>query len=800
AADVDSSALSARIIAGPVHGSLTVNADGSFSYQGSKDYFGSDSFTYRINDGELNSEVATVSLSITAVNDAPVAADVAVTTLEDTATIIRLIASDVDSAAAQLQFSIQSQPAHGKLARNADGSYSYTPVANYNGADSFTYTVTDGALVSNLATVQIAVAAVNDAPVAQDLAATLAEDGFVVLDIAALASDADGDALNLSVGAAQSGSLIRQADGRYRYTPAANFNGSDSFTYTASDGAATAIGTIRLTITAVNDVPVFTSTPPTRIALGTPAASDSVFLPTNQAGSITANFKLTGRQSTQASEAGYFRVDDAMGRIGNLRPGDVGYAQAALDPLRAITLFNGSAKDGSKAAATLAAGQHVGFYLIQNASLSAWRAQNSANALGKAPLAFFSFQAANPDGLDHLQGSFASGNGNGQLTLQWEDLVFTATGFKSVQTSSAAFTYDANATDVDGDALTYSLGSAPAWASIDSQTGLIRWTATATGDYSFSVIASDGKGGTAMQTFTLTVLGFSVNTAPVARADSVTLDEDTSATFSVLANDTDADGDTLTALLSTAPAHGTLVKNANGSFSYTPDKDWFGTDSFTYVTTDGKATSAPATVTLTVKPVNDAPVAGNASYTVRKDGSLKIDLLGLSSDIDGDCLTVTITNPGKGTLTRNQDGSYTYKPSKGYTGADSFSYTVSDGKLAATGLISLSVRATQGGDDEDGDRSASIIVTSSASADNTRHEGAEQEIRYVVLNSAATAAAPDHDGTSSPLAVNWQGSAASCLTAEAGCNSGSQWLSELLGGSSKDDEDLASKTGLRIKL
>jgi Bacterial Ig domain len=94
---------------------------------------------------------------------------------------------------------------------------------------------------------------------------------------------------------------------------------------------------------------------------------------------------------------------------------------------------------------------------------------------------------------------------------------------------------------------------------------------------------------------------------------------------------------------------------------------------------DGKANSGLATVTLTVKPVNDAPVANNAAYTLQKDGSIKIDLRSLTSDVDGDCLTIAITNPGKGTLTKNADGTYTYRPRPGYSGADSFSYTVSDG-------------------------------------------------------------------------------------------------------------------------
>jgi hypothetical protein len=91
-----------------------------------------------------------------------------------------------------------------------------------------------------------------------------------------------------------------------------------------------------------------------------------------------------------------------------------------------------------------------------------------------------------------------------------------------------------------------------------------------------SVIASDGKGGTT-QAFTLTVKAPVVNTAPVAKADSVTLDEDTTVKINVLANDSDAEGDMLTATLVTGPQHGTLVKNADGSFSYTPTRDWYGT-------------------------------------------------------------------------------------------------------------------------------------------------------------------------------------------------------------------------------
>lgn len=926
AADVDSPVLSAAIVAGPLHGTLTVNANGTFSYQGSKDYFGADSFTYKVSDGQLDSSIATVSLTVTAVNDAPIAADVAITTLEDTAATINLVATDVDSAGTSLVFSIQTQPMHGSLLRNLDGSYSYTQALNYNGADSFTYTVSDGQLTSNVATVRIGITAVNDAPVAQDLALTLAEDGFVVINIAALTSDVDGDALTLTVGSAANGSLTRQADGSHRYAPVANFNGADSISYSTSDGKLSAAGTIRLTITPVNDAPVaandsatvlqgqsvsinvlandsdidslatslrpvvltqpahgtvlvnangtisytptasyagtdsftyatsdgqaqsaaatvsitvtpsapvnhppvYTSTPPTSITLNgsTPVAGDSLFQATGTTGSTAASFTITERGGTYLNEVGYYRVDDSSGRIGTLLPGDVGYAAAALASTRAVTVFGSSTLAGATASATIPAGQYVGFYMIQNASISTWRSGNSANSLSKTPLAFFSFQAANPDNFDHLHASL---DGVGKLTLGWEDLtnggdqdfndiVFTATGFKQpIATPATVLSYAAKATDADGDTITYSLTTAPTGASINAQTGVLSWSPTLAGNYSFSITAADGKGGSTTQAFGLTVKA--ANVAPIAVADSVSTNEDTAIIINVLANDTDANADALTASMLTGPAHGKLVKNADGSFGYTPDKDWFGSDSFTYVASDGKASSNLATVTLTVRSVNDAPVASNASYTVKKDDSIIINLRALASDVDGDTLTITLTNPSKGTLTKNADGTYTYKPNKGYTGNDSFSYTVSDGTLTATGTISLKVGSTTACSSLTPPAvattsSASIVISSSAKATSpTSSAGDDQDIHYVVINSgvqgsavnlATPTSSSNSDGANSnALAINWggNGTAATLAGGSPPPSQSNSWLSQLLADNQTDAPvDLGKTTGLKVKL
>src|SRR5205814_795249 len=135
-----------------------------------------------------------------------------------------------------LTYSPVSGPAHGSLTLNPDGSFTYTPAANYNGPDSFTYRASDGTLFSNTAAVSITVTAVNDAPVANNGSATTAEDTLVSGTV--VATDIDGDALTYAVVTGPSnGSVTLNANGSFTYTPAANYNGPDSFTFHASDGS-----------------------------------------------------------------------------------------------------------------------------------------------------------------------------------------------------------------------------------------------------------------------------------------------------------------------------------------------------------------------------------------------------------------------------------------------------------------------------------------------------------------------------------------------------------------------------------
>jgi VCBS repeat-containing protein len=165
-ADAEGAALAVALVAGPAHGTLALNPDGSFSYTPDADFNGSDSFTYRANDGGLDSNLATVALAVNPVNDAPTAADGGASTDEDTAVAGSVSAGDVDGDS--LAAALVQGPAHGEVALNADGTYVYTPAADYFGADSFTFQVNDGQAVSGIASVSLEIAPVNDAPVAHD--------------------------------------------------------------------------------------------------------------------------------------------------------------------------------------------------------------------------------------------------------------------------------------------------------------------------------------------------------------------------------------------------------------------------------------------------------------------------------------------------------------------------------------------------------------------------------------------------------------------------------------------------------
>ncbi|MDQ3177296.1 MAG: PKD domain-containing protein, partial [Actinomycetota bacterium] len=231
----------------PLHGTY----DGT-TYTPEANYFGPDSFTYTATDPDGESDDGLVSITVSPVNDSPTAANDAYAIDEDTTLSIPapgLLANDSDVDGDALSTVAVAGPTHGTLTYDGGGAFTYVPALNFFGSDSFSYRSSDGLLSSKLAVVSITVRPVNDAPAVTDRAVETDEDTPVTIDLSG--TDDDGDTLTISTTAPAHGRFIGDV-----YTPDSNYNGPDSFTYTATDaGGLSDTATVTITVRPVNDAP-----------------------------------------------------------------------------------------------------------------------------------------------------------------------------------------------------------------------------------------------------------------------------------------------------------------------------------------------------------------------------------------------------------------------------------------------------------------------------------------------------------------------------------------------------------------
>ena len=233
----------------------------------------------------------------------------------------------------------------------------------------------------------------------------------------------------------------------------------------------------------------------------------------------------------------------------------------------------------------------------------------------------------------------------------------------------------------------------------------------------FDYMVSDGAGGTAQATATINVS----NIPPVATDDPYSVDSGATLASNVLSNDIDVAGDTLSASLLTDVTNGTLTLNSDGSFSYISDSGFTGSDSFEYQVSDSNGGTDQGVVTITVNAAgsNTPPVASNHTYTVSVSNMLSGNLSAFVTDADGDTLTFTkVTDPTKGVLVLNSDGTFTYTPNSGASGQDGFEFQVSDGSATANATITINISAT------DVNNAPTAANDSATTAEDVAHNGA----------------------------------------------------------------------------
>ncbi len=713
--DPDGDTLTVTAVTQGTNGSVVLNPDGTATYTPNANFNGSDSFSYTIGDGNGGTATATATVTVAPVNDAPVAVDDAATTNEDTAVTVTLLGNDTDPDGDTLTVTAVTQGANGSVVLNPDGTATYTPNANFNGSDSFSYTISDGNGGTATATASVTVAPVNDAPLAVDDAATTNEDTAVIVTLLGNDSDPDGDTLTVTaVTQGANGSVVLNLDGTATYTPNANFNGSDSFSYTISDGnGGTATATATVTVAPVNDAPVAvddiaTTNEDTAVIvtlLGndsdpdgdtltvtavTQGANGAVVLNLDGTATYTPNANFNGTDTfsyTISDGNGGTATATATVTIGAVNDAPVAVDDAATtneDTAVTVTLLgNDSDPDGDTLTVT-AVTQGANGAVVLNLDGTATYTPN-----------------ANFNGTDTF--SYTISDGNGGTATATATVTVAPVNDAPVAVDDIATTNEdtavivtllGNDSDPDGDTLTVTAvtqGTNGAVVLNLDGTATYAPNANFNGTDTFSYTISDGNGGTATATATVTI--GAVNDAPVAVEDAATTNEDTAVTITLLGNDSDPDGDTLTVTAVTQGANGSVVLNLDGTATYTPNANFNGSDSFSYTISDGNGGTATATATVTVAPVNDAPVAVDDGATTNEDTAVTVTLLGNDSDPDGDTLTVTaVTQGANGTVVLNVDGTATYTPNANFNGSDSFSYTISDGNGGtATATASVTV-------------------------------------------------------------------------------------------------------------
>ena len=560
-----------------------------------------------------------------AINYPPTSTDVSLQGDEDTTITGRIPASDPDGDV--LTYQIANQPLHGSVVLDPrSGEFVYVPAANYHGTDSFEVSITDGRGNSTSSTVTLTVTAVNDLPVTADLNLNTDEDAAVAGQI--VASDLDGDTLAYSLATAPvNGSVtVDPATGAFVYTPDANFNGTDSFIVMVSDGQGGNVSsTVTIGVAALNDAPT------------------------------TTDLNLNTEEDVAVS--GQIMATDVDGDV-------LSYAVSSV-PQNGVLILNAATGEFTYTPNTNYTGTDSFVVTISDGNGGA---TTSTVTVGVTPVN--DVPTVSPIALDSI-------NEDGNLIITQNDLL-------------------AGASDIDGDSLTAVNLTLASGNGTLVENGDGTWTFTPSinwnGAVDFAFDVFDGTT-TVPNTASLTVL--SVNDAPTTANIALTTNEDAAVSGQVTAND--IDGDVLSYTTTTAPQNGVLILNAaTGEFTYTPNTNYNGSDSFVVTISDGNGGTTTSTITVGVAPVNDAPVAVADAITTDEDTSIVVDVRANDSDIDGDSLTVVAVTQGtNGSVVIDAlSGNPIYTPNSDFNGSDSFTYTISDGQGGtSTTTVNVTVNA-----------------------------------------------------------------------------------------------------------
>lgn len=672
--------LSVTIGTGGSHGTASVE-DADIVYTPSADWNGVDSFTYNVSDGEAT-DTGVIEITVNQINDAPVANDDSITTDEDTPVVIPVLSNDTDKdldetlnplpimEALSISTSDIVQPTHGSAEVVDDAGtlkIKYIPNTNYNGTDSLTYKVTDASGIQAIATVNITVKQVNDNPVAVSDSGSTSEHTPVSVNVLTNDTDVDTDnTLNFDVLHDRNFSVttysfdgdghgtLSESGGVITLSPELGFNGVQKISYVLSDGyggSATALLTI--SVGSTNDAPV--------------AVDDSKQI-----------------------------EEDKIAQI-NVLANDTD-----LDAGDTLTLTGLSGTDGLPGSISFEANGDVTFTPDENyygEIIVGYTVEDSAGATDTGTLTI----------------TVTSVND----TPTAADDAVAVNEDSSVSINVTALIDDVDLTRPNGDELSVSVAAAdkPEHGTITVNSGQCVYAPNAdwNGSDVFTYTVTDKAGATAKADIDITVN--QVNDAPIANDDLVSTNEDKAVTIQVPANDSDKDtlpelnarpeDEVLNLSVAQTPSHGQAVVNGM-QITYTPGENYNGPDSFVYSLSDGDVADL-AVVSITVKQVNDAPVAKNDAATTNDEDMVAINALANDTDVDtqtglnagtlhdySSFKVTSVGTPAHG-LAEISNNKVAYTPEDRFAGTDSFIYVMSDG-YGATASATVTVNVLSAND------------------------------------------------------------------------------------------------------
>ena len=717
---------------GAAHGTVTMNPDGSYTYTPAANYNGTDVFTYQLCDADADCTTATVTITITAVDDAPVAADDSFGTAEDTPLGGTVAGNDTPSGDGGNVWSLVTQALHGIAVVNADGTYTYTPVLDYNGPDTFSYQICDIDGDCDQAVVSITVSLTDDVPVAVDDSFTTDED----IQISSTLSGNDtpsGDGGNVWSLVTQSlhGTAVVNANGTFTYTPAANYNGTDTFTYRLCDTDSDCDeATVTITITAVDDTPssandTNTTTEDTQVS-GNVSTNDT---PSGDGGNVWSLVGANGGAShgtvTMNPDGSYTYTPAA-----NYNGTDVFTYQLCdtdADCSTGTVTVTITSVDDTPSSANDTNTTTEDTQVSGNVSTNDTPSGDGGNVwslVGANGGAAHGTVTMNPDG-SYTYTPAANYNGTDVFTYQLCDadadcttatVTITITAVDDTPSAANDTNTTTEDTQVSGNVSTNDTPSGDGgnvWSLVGANGGAAHGTVTMNPDGSYTYTPAANYNGTDVFTYqlcdadadcttaTVTITITAVDDTPSATNDTNTTTEDTQVSGNVSTNDTPSgDGGNVWSLVGAngGAAHGTVTMNPDGSYTYTPAANYNGTDVFTYQLCDADADCTTATVTITITAVDDTPSATNDTNTTTEDTQVSgnVSINDTPSGDGGNVWSLVGANGGAahGTVTMNPDGSYTYTPAANYNGTDVFTYQLCDADAdCTTATVTITITA-----------------------------------------------------------------------------------------------------------